>query len=291
MKEIIRKIDVFAGLDEKLLRKLADTAITCTYPTDEVIIREGEMGIGMYFILRGRVAIVRQQAGKAVRLAEVGANHFVAEMALIDDRPRSASIIAVEETECVLFTRDTFLRLMDKHPALSLKLARVLAERLRTAHERMDAHVAAHASSAPAATGTAAADAPPPDDSSMKGAVQKKLLDLFGMLYTVKAFTRFSVAILGCPVEGSGKDALEVIRIGDVKAVLLPAAGPAELSIDAYGEGQFQLHLFHPDLFAAGAASALRFDPVAIQPDDHFTLSLPDAVLTRHDRVTVEARP
>ena len=273
MQEIIRKIDIFTGLDDKLLRKLADTAIICTYGPDEVVIREGEMGIGMYFVLRGRVAVVRSQDGAEQRLAEIGADQFFAEMALIDEKPRSASVVTVEATECLLFTRDTFLRLVEKHPALSLRLARVLAERLRTAQERP-----AEPAPVPAAANGAVATAL---DAGMKSGIQKKLIETFEMLYTLKAFARFSVAILGCPVEGSAPDALETIRLGDVKAVILPADGSRHMVIEAYAAGEFQLHVFQPGLFEDGKPEARRFDPVAIQPNDRFTLLIAQALLTR----------
>jgi len=291
MKEIIRKIEVFSGLDEKLLGKIADTAITCTYSPDEVLIREGEVGIGMYFILRGRVAVFRNLGAGDVRLGEIGPNEFVAEMAIIDEKPRSASVVTMEETECVLFARDTIRHLLERHPSLSMRLVRVMAERLRIAQDRPSAKPGGQVPSA-ASADVPVADTPAPEDGTggMKASVEKKLLDIFQMLYTVKAFTRFSVAILGCPVEASGTDALEIIRVGDVKAVVLSASGPAELTIDAYGAGQFQLHVFHPALFADGSPSAVRFDPVDIRPDDRFTLSLPKALLKRHPRIVPEAR-
>lgn len=291
MKETIRKIEAFSGLDEKLLGKIADTAITCSYAPDEIIIREGEVGIGMYFILRGRVAVLRKHGGSDVRLGEIGANEFVAEMALIDEKPRSASVVTLEDTECVLFTRDTIRHLLERHPALSMRLVRVMTERLRVAQEQnrlATAAVAAAATAAPGAAGESAAEDAAAQSASLKRTVETKLLDLFQQLYTAKAFTRFSVAILGCPVEGAGADALEIFRVGDVKAVVLPASGAAELEISAYGAGQFQLHVFHPAMFAGGAPKALRFEPEPIQPDDRFTLSLPAAVLTRHARPASE---
>ena len=125
----------------------------------------------------------------------------------------------------------------------------------------------------------------------MKADIQKQLIETFEMLYTLKAFTRFSVAILGCPVEGSAARALGVIRLGDVKAVLLPSSGPVEMGIEAWGAGEFQLHVFHPALFGTGAPRALRFNPVPIQPNDRFILSLPDAILTRQIPAPAEARP
>ena len=286
MKEIIKKIDIFSGLDDKLLRKVAETATTHTWTRDEVIIREGEAGIGMYFLVRGKVAMTG--TGTAAR-QEISGEQFFAEvalMALSDHKPRLSSIVSVEETECLLLPRDTFLRLMEQHPALPVRLARILAERLRAAQDRP---AGAPASAISVAAPSAAA--PVEGDGGMKADIQKQLIETFEMLYTLKAFTRFSVAILGCPVEGSAARALDVIRLGDVKAVLLPSSGPVEMGIEAWGAGEFQLHVFHPALFGSGAPRALRFDPVPIQLNDRFILSLPDAILTRQIPAPAEARP
>ena len=286
MKEIIKKIDIFSGLDDKLLRKVAETATTHTWTRDEVIIREGEAGIGMYFLVRGKVAMTG--TGTAAR-QEISGEQFFAEvalMALSDHKPRLSSIVSVEETECLLLPRDTFLRLMEQHPALPVRLARILAERLRAAQDRP---AGAPASAVSVAAPSAAA--PVEGDGGMKADIQKQLIETFEMLYTLKAFTRFSVAILGCPVEGSAARVLDVIRLGDVKAVLLPSSGPVEMGIEAWGAGEFQLHVFHPALFGTGAPRALRFDPVPIQLNDRFILSLPDAILTRQIPAPAEARP
>ena len=277
MKEIIRKIDIFSGLDDKLLRKVAQTATTHTWSRDEVIVREGEAGIGMYFLVRGQVAMSGGSAGNQ----ELSPEQFFAEvalMALSDHKPRLQNIISVADTECLLLPRDTFLRLMEQHSALSIRIARLMAERLRAAQD------------SPAAPASVSASAPAPEATrGIKSDIQKKLIETFEMLYTLKAFTRFSVAILGCPVESSCADTLEVIRLGDVKAVLLPSSGQVEMGIEAWGGGEFQLHVFHPARFSGGPPRALRFDPVPIQPNDRFTLSLPDAVLTRHPRAAVKA--
>src|ERR1051326_4943 len=130
-RSAIEGIEFFSGLDQRLLKKVAESAIVSEYAADEMIIREGELGLGMYVITRGRVAVTHEDNGRTIKLAELGANQCFAEMALIDDKPRSANVVTVEETECLLFTRDTFLKLMEKHPALSIRLARTLAARLR----------------------------------------------------------------------------------------------------------------------------------------------------------------
>ena len=83
--------------------------------------------------MRVRVAISRFHSDGEKKPGEVGPDGFFAEMALIDGQPRAETAIPVTDTECLLFTRDTFLRLVEKHPIVSLHLARVLADRLRSA--------------------------------------------------------------------------------------------------------------------------------------------------------------
>jgi len=99
--------------------------------------------------------------------------------------------------------------------------------------------------------------------------VQQALLQTFESLYMLKALTRFSVAVLGCPVEGAASNVVEEIRVGDVKALLFPAEEAVELDIAAYEAGSFTLHVFVPT-----RRGPLRFGPVPIRPEDRFQLSL-----------------
>lgn len=291
MREIIAKMDLFSGLDEKLQKKVAETAVVCQFSKDEVIVREGELGLGLYVVLRGRVAVTKLHNGVEVQIAELGPEQFFAEMSIIDDKPRSATVRAMENTECMLLTRDSSLKLMKRYPEVSIRLARVLAERLRVAGEQAFARPATEPAAA-AAGGSAAAmpvsattNTPPSvyvpngDSPTTKARVQKQLLDTFQKLYMVKAFTRFSVALLGCPVEGIAPNTLEEFRVGEVKVLVFPADQPVDMTIDAYGAGSFDLHFFSP-----GADEPVHFGPHAIQPLDRFRFSLnPSAMTLRRD--------
>jgi CRP/FNR family transcriptional regulator, cyclic AMP receptor protein len=282
LTDTIGKVDFFAGVDRKLLKKMAESAVVCDYEKGEVIVREGETGLGMYVILRGRVRITKDKAGAPVRLEDLGPEQFFAEMSLIDEKPRSATVTTVEETECLLFTRDSFLRLMSHNPQLAIQLARSLAERLRKTDDvSRTAPVQALASSLPPAAAMNGTGG-----SGVKAAIQEKLLSLFERLYTAKAFTRFSVALLGCPVEGTAANLIEEIRVGDVKVLIFPAGEPVEVQIQAYGAGSFNLHVFTPE-----ESSPVRFDPVAILPGDRFVLNLPGMSLSCGSRRARTWRP
>jgi hypothetical protein len=277
LSEIIRNIEFFAGLDQKTLRRIEQSAIVCQFAPGEVIIKEGELGLGMYVVISGKVEVLKKIPGGKLKLAELGPSQFFAEMALIDDKPRSATVATLEATECLLLTRDSLLKLMDRSPQIALRMAKMLAARLRVAGEKQasvppkpvlppeaaSSNGAGHAEPAPA-------DDTCPRPGSTKAAIQDQLVGAFGHVYSLKAMTRFSIAVLGCPVEGFAANAIDEIRLGDVKVFILPADEPVDLAISAWAEGNFSLHVFHP-----ARTGPLRFGPVPIHETDSFHLSLP----------------
>ena len=272
MKESIGDLAFFAGLDRTLLRTLKEGAIACRYSKDEVIVREGEMALGMYIIRTGRVQVTTSRQGSAVRLAELGPKQFFAETALIEDKPRTATIAALEQTECLLITRDSVTQVINRNPRLAIHLARSLAERQRRVADLGQAVSDPQAGIASRSNSSADAWS----GASVKAAVQERLLTTFQQIYMVKAFTRFSVAVLGCPVEGATSNLIDEIRVGDVKALIVPAGEPVEVRIEAFGAGSFTLHVFTPE-----RAAPVRFGPVPIQPRDQFMLRLPAVALAK----------
>ena len=99
----------------------------------EVILREGEAGETAYIIERGRVEVTKALEGRSIHLAYVGAGEVFGEMSMIDDRPRSATITAVEHTVVQEVHRERFYEGLQSHPEAALSLLKVLFERLREA--------------------------------------------------------------------------------------------------------------------------------------------------------------
>ncbi len=137
MKEILQKVDFFNGLDDKLIAQVADAAIMRRYGKDETIVHQGQTGLGMYIVVRGSVRVVHQQGNVSKEVARLGPEQVFAEMSILDDKPRSANVITAEDTECLLLTRDSFVKLMKKNPEIPMRVARVLADRLRDANEKL----------------------------------------------------------------------------------------------------------------------------------------------------------
>ncbi|MGH9719784.1 MAG: Crp/Fnr family transcriptional regulator [Bryobacteraceae bacterium] len=294
MKDLLAKIDFFEGLDDKILNKIADACIMRPGAKNEPVVRQGETGLGLYIIARGRVKVEREQNGVRVPLVELGQEQFFGEMSLLDNKPRSATVTSLEDSEFVLLTRDGFVRLMSKYPEIPIRMARVLADRLRVANEKLATAPqpppplpAAETSPAqpPATNASGSAAAPPPVASATpangtKDKIHKTLLDAFQKLYTLKAMTRFSVAVLGCPVEGVADNVYDQFRVGEVKALVFAADEPVEMRIAAEAAGSFTLHVFTP-----GCEVPFAFGPVAVAPDDDVRLVLEpvaQALVPRH---------
>jgi CRP/FNR family cyclic AMP-dependent transcriptional regulator len=128
---------LFAALSQEDREHLGETARIRTYQRGEFIVREGEMAAGCFIIASGQVEVVRgEQSAHPTVLTTLGAGEFFGEMAVIDDHPRSASVRALEATECVAIGRVEFLETLERRPQIAVQMLPVLVRRLRRADAR-----------------------------------------------------------------------------------------------------------------------------------------------------------
>jgi CRP-like cAMP-binding protein len=128
----------------------------------QMIFREGDTTQEAYRILKGRVEISIAGEGKSVILAQLGEGDIFGEMAMVDERPRSASAQALEVTECEVLTAENFNEAVLQRPEILIPYLASFFERLRTANDRlrMEMRLRAQAeqrASSPAASSPAAA--------------------------------------------------------------------------------------------------------------------------------------
>lgn len=117
--------------------------------------RQGERGREMFVILSGRVRVVRQTAdGGSITLAELGPGEGVGEIGLVDERPRTATVIAIEPTEALELDTEALAALYQANPQFKDSLTRVLIGRLRAMSESIERELVG---SAPPAQPVAAA--------------------------------------------------------------------------------------------------------------------------------------
>jgi len=129
VETVFARSALFAGLERGARRRLASLASVRAYPAGSTIVREGDTSMALYVILSGRVA-VHLGTGQAVR--EIGACGFFGELGVIDDRPRSATVIAVEPTQCALLAAWD----IREQPRIALNLLPIMAQWIREAGGR-----------------------------------------------------------------------------------------------------------------------------------------------------------
>ena len=128
----------------------------------QMIFREGDTTQEAYRILKGRVEISIAGEGKAVILAQLGEGDIFGEMAMVDERPRSASAQSLDVTECEVLTAENFNEAVLQRPEILIPYLASFFERLRTANDRlrMEMRLRARAEQQVLVAGTAAVVAP-----------------------------------------------------------------------------------------------------------------------------------
>jgi CRP/FNR family transcriptional regulator, cyclic AMP receptor protein len=142
LKDLLPRSPLFAELASAELTALERAAERREFARDEVIFAMHEPADGLYVIADGRVKVcVATESGKEIILATLGAGQFFGEMALLDNEPRSASVIAQLPSTAYRIHRQDFERLLEAHPTIARKLLRELSIRLRRANEKMESLV------------------------------------------------------------------------------------------------------------------------------------------------------
>ena len=136
---LLRDVPLFSEVPAHHLRELARTAQYLSFPAGETIIREGEFGATLYVIRSGRVDVVRDSGrSSGVVLASLGPGEFFGELSLFDAGPRSATVVATEDTETVVLSHAGVLQLVKRHPEVATALLKSLSRRLRTADNLLE---------------------------------------------------------------------------------------------------------------------------------------------------------
>jgi CRP/FNR family transcriptional regulator, cyclic AMP receptor protein len=133
--QIMERMPFFAALSAKDRRALASVGVERSYPAGAELVSQGqEPGIGLYIVLRGRVRVTQKEPDGATRmLGELGPAEMFGEMALLDEKPRSATVTAQEETIALVIPVYDFRAALSHNGEATAKLLSMLANRLRAA--------------------------------------------------------------------------------------------------------------------------------------------------------------
>jgi CRP/FNR family cyclic AMP-dependent transcriptional regulator len=138
-KAFLKRVPLFSGLGERQLEKVAAGSVRRSFARGRMVVAEGEPSSALYILLAGRAKVQRSDSeGKEVILAVLGSGECVGEMSLIDDAPRSASVITMESCEFMAINKETFLATLEENPPIALKIMKGLVKRLREADRKIE---------------------------------------------------------------------------------------------------------------------------------------------------------
>src|SRR4051812_26128713 len=113
----LAEVELFELLDDNELGELASVIDSETAPAGKVIFNAGELGDALYIVRSGEVELyVKDTAGQKIVLTTIERNDIFGELSMLDERPRSATAVALVDTELFLLDRDDLLLLFQKQP-------------------------------------------------------------------------------------------------------------------------------------------------------------------------------
>jgi CRP/FNR family cyclic AMP-dependent transcriptional regulator len=137
-QELLRTVPIFSELTDGDFASLGRLTSRRRFPKDTVVFFENEEGDSFFMILEGRIKVtILGDDGREVILSMLGPGDFFGEMALLDNEPRSATAIAVEESELLSLHRTDFQAVLTDNRSITSALIKVLTARLRRANHQI----------------------------------------------------------------------------------------------------------------------------------------------------------
>ncbi len=136
---LLKKIPLFSCLDEPELNVLVGAAKLKTFPNKSILFNEGDSTDSLYIIHGGKVKVsIIDEQGKEVILSIFGPGDYFGEIALIDGKERSATIMTRETVKVMIISRKNFKNVLASNPELSLGLLKGLVGRLRESNKLIE---------------------------------------------------------------------------------------------------------------------------------------------------------
>lgn len=135
----LRTFSMFNGVPEESLRAIAQMAIRRHVVRNATIVRSGESTDFVYLILSGNLKVLfTDEEGREVILSMLGPGELFGEMGVLDENPRSATVVAVSPADLVIIGKTDFKRALQENFEVSLYIMRNLVARLRRADRKIE---------------------------------------------------------------------------------------------------------------------------------------------------------
>lgn len=133
----LRQVPMFRDIDPSRLKLLAFTSERIRFSVGQKFFSQGDAADAAYVILEGRADVVLDGKAGEIKVAELGRNALVGEMAILSDMPRTATVVASEALSALRIDKRVFLELLSQFPQMSMAVMRELALRLERTNAQL----------------------------------------------------------------------------------------------------------------------------------------------------------
>jgi CRP-like cAMP-binding protein len=131
---MLKRVSIFADLDADALASIGRLVSERRYPKESVIVSQEDPGDALFIVSRGKVKVVLYgRSGREVILSIYSPGDFFGEMSLLDNQPRSANVIALEDSTLLVLERKVFAAHLEQYPRTALNILGEMSRRLRRA--------------------------------------------------------------------------------------------------------------------------------------------------------------
>ena len=131
---VLNRTPLFRGLKKNQIERLARRFVERDYEEGKAMVTQGQGGEGFFIITSGHADVIRQRLdGSKEKVNEFKAGDFFGELALLDDGPRTASVIATEATHCLVLARWDFFGVLKEDVDTAITILQEMAKRFRMA--------------------------------------------------------------------------------------------------------------------------------------------------------------
>lgn len=130
---MLERVPIFSSLSDRQLRRLAADFVERTVPAGTTLVRQGEKGVGFFLILDGKVEVRRKDR----RIATLGPGQFFGEMALVGSEPRTADVVTILPSRCLVLSPWEFWGFASDQPKLLRGIIEEMARRLSVSNQAL----------------------------------------------------------------------------------------------------------------------------------------------------------
>ena len=130
---LLKSVDLFKAIPGEILSKIAQISKEIQIEIDDHIFNEGEHGDSLYIIISGKVNVIRKN--QLITTLEQGS--CIGEMALLDQEPRSADAVAIEDSILLKIDQEGFYELMSSNADIMKQIVMMLTRRVREMNKKL----------------------------------------------------------------------------------------------------------------------------------------------------------